>query len=140
MILLDSDHLSIWIDDRNRLYRTLFTRLTDAEDAIRIPVVVVEEQVRGWLAQIHRARDVYRQVIPYDRLIRLTRFLCDWDIEPWNTKTADQFEALRHSRIRIGTRDLKIASIALVADALLLSANLRDFEQVPGLKVEDWLH
>jgi tRNA(fMet)-specific endonuclease VapC len=35
--------------------------------------------------------------------------------------------------------DLKIASIALVQDALLLSANLRDFQQVPELRVEDWL-
>jgi predicted nucleic acid-binding protein len=35
--------------------------------------------------------------------------------------------------------DLKIASIALVRDATLLSANLRDFEQVPGLHVEDWI-
>lgn len=36
--------------------------------------------------------------------------------------------------------DLKIASIALSQDALVLSANLRDFEQVPNLQVEDWLH
>jgi tRNA(fMet)-specific endonuclease VapC len=39
----------------------------------------------------------------------------------------------------IGTHDLKIAPIALVNDATLLSANLRDFEQVPGLRVENWL-
>lgn len=35
--------------------------------------------------------------------------------------------------------DLKIVAIALVQDALLLSSNLRDFRQVPGLRVEDWL-
>jgi predicted nucleic acid-binding protein len=34
---------------------------------------------------------------------------------------------------------LKIGSIALEAGALLLSANLRDFENVPGLRVENWL-
>jgi predicted nucleic acid-binding protein len=39
----------------------------------------------------------------------------------------------------IGTLDLKIASIALEHAAMLLSANARDFEQVPGLRVEDWL-
>ena len=38
------------------------------------------------------------------------------------------------------TSDLKIASIAIVQGARLLSANIRDFEQVPGLSVEDWLH
>jgi tRNA(fMet)-specific endonuclease VapC len=52
---------------------------------------------------------------------------------------ADQFEKLRAAKIRIGTMDLKIAATALVHDALLLSANLRDFERVPGLRVEDWL-
>jgi tRNA(fMet)-specific endonuclease VapC len=47
--------------------------------------------------------------------------------------------ALRHARIRVGTQDLRIASIALAHNALLVSANLQDFEQVPGLRVEDWL-
>jgi len=36
-------------------------------------------------------------------------------------------------------RDLKIASIALVNDALLVTANLRDFSQVPELRCENWL-
>jgi len=34
--------------------------------------------------------------------------------------------------------DLKIAAIALEHQALVLSGNLRDFHQVPGLHVEDW--
>jgi tRNA(fMet)-specific endonuclease VapC len=34
---------------------------------------------------------------------------------------------------------LKIASIALANDALLLTANRRDFEKVPGLQLENWL-
>ena len=51
----------------------------------------------------------------------------------------EDFMRLRRERIRIGTQDLKIASIALHTGALLLSANLRDFEKVPGLRVEDWL-
>jgi predicted nucleic acid-binding protein len=36
--------------------------------------------------------------------------------------------------------DLKIASIALVYGALLLSANLRDFQRVSDLHVANWLH
>lgn len=34
--------------------------------------------------------------------------------------------------------DVRIASIVLANDALLISRNLRDFERVPGLGVEDW--
>ena len=37
------------------------------------------------------------------------------------------------------TMDLKIAAIALVNDATLLTANKRDFEQVEGLRFENWL-
>jgi predicted nucleic acid-binding protein len=35
--------------------------------------------------------------------------------------------------------DLKIAATALVNHALLLSANLIDFERVPGMRVENGL-
>jgi predicted nucleic acid-binding protein len=35
--------------------------------------------------------------------------------------------------------DLKIAAIAFMHSATLLSGNLRDFQQVAGLHVEDWL-
>ena len=35
--------------------------------------------------------------------------------------------------------DLKIAAIVLARQATFLSANLRDFRQVPNLYVEDWL-
>jgi len=35
--------------------------------------------------------------------------------------------------------DLKIASIVLAHQATLLSRNLRDFQQVSDLRVEDWL-
>ena len=39
--------------------------------------------------------------------------------------------------MRLGTMDLKIAAIAFVNDALLLTATLRDFERVPRLRIEN---
>jgi tRNA(fMet)-specific endonuclease VapC len=64
--------------------------------------------------------------------------LRDWEILPFDERAANEFLRLR-KHARIGTKDLKIASIALVNDALLLSANLREFRHVPGLRVESWL-
>ena len=49
------------------------------------------------------------------------------------------FEQLSKDRLRVGTADLKIASIALAQNATLLSRNLRDFQRIPNLNVEDWL-
>ncbi|MBI4606286.1 MAG: type II toxin-antitoxin system VapC family toxin [Planctomycetes bacterium] len=50
----------------------------------------------------------------------------------------ERFEELRKRKVRIATLDLRIASIALATGSTLLSRNLRDFRQVPGLIVEDW--
>lgn len=39
----------------------------------------------------------------------------------------------------IGPNDLFIAAHALTLDATLITANLKEFSRVPGLKIEDWL-
>lgn len=139
MILLDSDHVSILVDPRQSRREQFANRLDVATDTVCNPIIVVEEQLRGWLAAIHRVRDVHKQIVPYLRLAKLVGFFGDWPVVAWNEPAADHFARLRRSRIRIGTQDLKIAAIALANDATLLSSNLIDFNQVPGLHVEDWL-
>ena len=99
----------------------------------------IEESLRGWLAEINRRRNVLDQIVPYDRLVKLIKFFACFPILGFDEQAAPEFSRLRKQKIRIGTMDLKIAAIALVNDALLLSANLRDFRQVPGLRVENWL-
>ncbi len=139
MILLDSDHLSIVMELRDTRREHLLSRIDATAEEFGIPVVVAEEQFRAWLAQVRRVPDVHKQIWPYGRFASLIAFLNQWTILGWTEDTADEFRRLRNSRIRIGTQDLKIACTAIANDALLLSANLRDFEQVPGLRVEDWL-
>jgi tRNA(fMet)-specific endonuclease VapC len=98
----------------------------------------LEEQTRGWLAAINRKRGVHDQIPYYARLAGLVNFYRRWRILPFDVRAASHFVSLRQS-LRIGTMDLKIASIAIANDAVLLSANLRDFELVPGLRVENGL-
>ena len=50
----------------------------------------------------------------------------------------DPFPEQRRRKIRVGSQDLNTAALAMAEDALLLSANLRDFQKAPGLHVEDW--
>lgn len=66
-------------------------------------------------------------------------FFAEWEIVQFDEAAAIEFKRLRTERVRVATTDLKIAAIALTTDATLLSANLRDFERVPGLMVENWL-
>jgi tRNA(fMet)-specific endonuclease VapC len=39
---------------------------------------------------------------------------------------------------KIGRADLLIAAISLANRATVVSRNLKDFRQVPGLRVENW--
>ena len=140
MILLDTDHFSVLTDGRHTLHAQLVSRLTGLDEPVTIPVIAVEEQLRAWLAQIHRIRDVRKQIAPYERLVKLLETLGEWEVVRWSEQAADEFSVLKQARIRVGTQDLKIAAIAIAYGAVLLSANLRDFDQVPGLRVADWLY
>jgi tRNA(fMet)-specific endonuclease VapC len=141
MIILDTDHLSILEYPERPQYQTLVAAMDRSVDTDFVTsAITVEEQLKAWLAAIHRTRRVHDQILYYTRFTGLIEFFSRWPLLPFDEPAADRFEALRAQGIRIGTMDLKIASIALGADSLLLSANLRDFQQVPGLQVEDWLH
>jgi tRNA(fMet)-specific endonuclease VapC len=102
--------------------------------------ISVEEHMRGWLAAIARHTETVRQVPAYERLIELFEFYQRWTILPFDAAAAEEAERLRANRIRIGTSDRKIAAIALVNDATLITSNAVDFARVPGLRFEDWRH
>jgi tRNA(fMet)-specific endonuclease VapC len=112
---------------------------SSVDQAFCTTIVNIEEQLRGWLALIHRTRDVDKQIPVYERLAKLVAFFAKWEILPWDDRATAQWRLLSRARTRIGAQDLKIASIALAHDALLLSANLRDFRRVPRLRVESWV-
>lgn len=141
MILLDTDHVTVLKYPGSERCRRLVQRLEGVPvgEVIGVSVVTVEEQMRGWLAAIAKERTASRQVAAYRELANLFDFFGTFTIVPFDQPAADQFDNLRTARIRLGTMDLKIAATALVCGALLLSANRRDFERVPGLRVENWL-
>jgi tRNA(fMet)-specific endonuclease VapC len=140
MILLDTDHLTVLKYPESPQHALLTTRMqASADQAFATTAISVEEQVRGWLLKISQTSQVQDQVPYYGRFVELFAFFHGWHIVPFDGQAAAEFKALRKQRIRIGTMDLKIASIALVQRAKLLSANLRDFQKVPGLDVENWL-
>lgn len=50
----------------------------------------------------------------------------------WTAESTAHFVAQKAAKTRVGTMDLKIASIALANDAMLPSRNLQDYQKVPG--------
>jgi tRNA(fMet)-specific endonuclease VapC len=107
-------------------------------DSFFFTIVSFHEEVQGWNAYLNRARDqdgVLRAYAMFQGI--LTRF-ARAQVVPYDHDAVEKFEALKRQRLRIGTMDLRIAAIALSNGMTLLSRNLADFRQVPGLVVEDW--
>jgi tRNA(fMet)-specific endonuclease VapC len=102
-------------------------------------IISVEEELGGWLSQVNKCRDSDLQINIYARLAERVSFLARWTVLQIDAESLAQFRAFRKQGIRIGTQDLKIACIALAHDATVLTRNLVDFQQVPGLRVENWL-
>jgi tRNA(fMet)-specific endonuclease VapC len=65
------------------------------------------------------------------------------EILPLETPADQHYGKVRHRLSRqgtpIGPNDQLIAAHALAADLTLVTANIREFSRVPGLKVENWL-
>jgi len=64
-------------------------------------------------------------------------------ILPFDVAAARRYGAARADLTRTGTpigdADLRIAAIALARDLTVVTGNVRHFERVPGLRVENWL-
>ncbi|MBL8813635.1 MAG: type II toxin-antitoxin system VapC family toxin [Planctomycetaceae bacterium] len=101
--------------------------------------ISLEEQLRGWLAEINRFNDPEKQIPAYSELSGLIEFFSFWTILPLDEAAAALFRQFRSQKIRGGSMDLKIAAIAVSRRCTLLTANLRDFETIPGLRIENWL-
>lgn len=141
MILIDTDHATYFKYPDSERGRRFIDRLSTVppSDVIGVAIVTIEERMRGWLAVIAKEKQAIRQVLGYRELAGLFEFYQEFEIVPFDEAAARRFDELRAQRLRLGAMDLKIAATALVHDALVLSANRRDFERVPGLRVENWL-
>jgi tRNA(fMet)-specific endonuclease VapC len=138
MILLDTDHLSVLQVPSSERRTRLLARVTLAGDeVVGTTIVSVEEQTKGWLAAIARERQSRRQVRAYRGLSDLFGFFRPFHIAQFDEQAADLFDSF--ASLRVGTMDRKIAAITIVNHALLLSANRRDYEKIPGLRFENWM-
>jgi len=140
MILLDTDHLSVLRYGRSVRAERLVARMErEPSTAFGTSIVCIEEGIRGWMASIAKEREPLRQTFAYRELFELIAFASGCHIALFDDSAARQWHALRASGIRVATQDLKIAAISLHHDALLLTANKRDFEKVPGLRFANWM-
>lgn len=140
MIILDTDHVSFLQWDGEPAER-LRQRLQNAgDDWIGVTAITLEEQSRGVISKLGQCKKISDQPKYYARLSSVFRFFGRWKFAEFDDESAELFVELRKTCSSVGKSDLKIASVAIVNDALLLTANARDFDKVPGLRHENWLN
>jgi tRNA(fMet)-specific endonuclease VapC len=133
--ILDTDHISLWQTNHPVIPQKLAQ--IDPQD-FAVTIVTLEEQMRGRLSEINSARSDAAVVAGYRHLQATEQFFGALNVLPFSDKAQELFQRLRKQRVRIGTRDLRIAAIALSVGGIIVTRNQRDFRQVPGLQLEDW--
>lgn len=133
--ILDTDTLQLFQDE----HPGVITRVRAVPPHERaISVVSVEEQLSGWYALLRQAKQPERLAWVYRRLAATVRFLSRVQIIDFDEPAIQRYEQLKKRKIKIGTNDLRIAASVLEQDAILVTRNLRDFQKVPDLRIEDW--
>ncbi len=134
MYVFDTDHISLY----GRDFPAIVERVTFTQTPLITTVVTVEEQIRGRMKQLAETKTDTTRSQVYEWLTETIRFLNAFEVLQYTVEAQQTFVRLRSERVRIGTRDLRIASIALVHGGIVLTRNRKDFAQVPGLVIEDW--
>jgi len=138
LYVMDTGHLSLFERNHPSVVSCVLKSRQSALDDLSTTVISMQEQLEGRLAQIRRARDSEPLSLAYVRLKRTFKLFADLDVLDYSTVADTHFREFRKAGVRIGTQDLRIASIVLLSEGVLLTRNLRDFEKVPGLKIQDW--
>lgn len=136
--IMDTDHLSLYERGHPKVCNRIIGMRQYSSDTLFTTVVSLEEQYAGRIAQIRKASKPEALVIAYEKLKQIFTLFSDLDILEYDLKADEHFREFRKAGIRIGTLDLRIAAITLTKGGILLSRNLKDFEKVPGLIIQDW--
>ena len=132
--IFDTDHLSLY----GRKHTSLINHLSVKRIKLITTVVNVEEQLRGRLAQVAEAKSRKQCVFAYQRLVETLLLLSDFEILSYDENAEKEYELLRRKGLRVGSQDLRIASMVIAYGGVLLTRNRQDFEKIPGLLFEDW--
>jgi tRNA(fMet)-specific endonuclease VapC len=133
--VLDTDTLSL-LQER---HAAVVARVAAcAPNDLAITVLSVEEQLSGWYRLLRRAHKPEKLAKVYDRLTTAMRSLSGLPILSFSAAAITRAKSLDAAKLNVRKMDLCIAAIALEHQAIVVTRNVRDFERVPNLTVEDW--
>jgi tRNA(fMet)-specific endonuclease VapC len=130
--LLDTDHIS-FLQRRSGLeFKTLAARIArHSSTDFGLSIVSFHEQVLGAHNFINRASTNTDLLRGYKLLSETLSGFSEAPVLHLDPEAIAIFDELREQRVRIAT-------IAISRNLVLLTRNARDFNKVPKLAIEDW--
>jgi tRNA(fMet)-specific endonuclease VapC len=127
--LLDTDICSAHMRRPSRLAH----RFIQYAGGLAIPTIVLAELYAG----------AYKHPNPPRLLVLIGDLLQEVQVLDFDSACAEQFGMVRgtllQQRVSVSRMDLMIASVALVHNLTLVTHNTTDFQNIPGLRLDDWL-
>lgn len=140
LYVLDTDVLSL-LQGGNPTIDRKVRACQQAKDTLATTVISVEEQLTGWYTRLRdprSANDPKRLADLYQRLANTVKALAEAAVLSFTEAAIQRYGQLAAMKLNVRKNDLRIAAITLEHGGILVSRNLRDFQRVPGLIVEDW--
>jgi tRNA(fMet)-specific endonuclease VapC len=138
LYILDTDHVSLWLENHPEVRR----KTAEFEADLAITIITVQELFNGWIGRLNHPDEFNQQVRLYAKLSMVVAYLQEVRVLELDKPADDCFRRMltEHPNLRKNRlqKDMRIAAIALSLDATVVTRNRRDFELVPGLKIEDW--
>jgi len=139
LCVLDSDHISLIL----RGYPQVINRLQALAPAQwAVTVISIQEIFNGWIVNLNDPRYQDRQVELYTRLWQSNQFFQQAQVLNFDLAAQKCYDSSRLTCPNLNKRrlekDVKIAAIAQVNQAIMATRNQRDFTLVPDLQLDDW--
>lgn len=136
--VLDTDHMTAYFRG-GTAGTNLATRLRNMpQDDFGTTIISFEEQLRGWLDTLARAKKNDSRVFAYGELENLRAMYQKFSVWQYTPEAEAVFQIWVKSGIRVSSQDLRIAAIAVTNGAVVLTRNRRHFEKIPGVEFDDW--
>jgi tRNA(fMet)-specific endonuclease VapC len=135
LFIFDTDIMTLFREDDPRVCQQIVAHLSDD---ITTTVISVEEVLSGWYGFLRHAKQPPQIAQAYRELASSVEFLGQWRMLVYTEFAVARYQQLLTLKLNVGKMDLKIAAIALENGGTIVTRNLRDFQRVPGLQVENW--
>ena len=136
MFVLDTDTLTHLLQGHERVTE----KRRQVYEEVVITVITRIEILQGRFTSVLKAADGEKLLLAQQRLAENDKDLAEFIILSVDPLASTEFDRLRQDRKlkKIGRADLLIAAITLANRATLVTRNVKDFRQIPGLQLENW--